>query len=43
MVEVGVGTVLERTVADGISEDTVVNMASLSAGVRPLRAMEKRS
>ena len=42
MVEVGVGIVLGRTVVDGIADDTVVNMASLSAGVRPLRAMEKR-
>lgn len=42
MVEVEVGTGCGRTVPDG-SGDGAVNVASFSAGVRPLRAMEKRS
>ena len=31
------------TVTDGSGDDAAVNVASFSAGVRPLRAMEKRS
>lgn len=31
------------TVTDGTDDDAAVNVASFSAGVRPWRAMEKRS
>jgi hypothetical protein len=43
MVEVRVGTGLGKTVVDGSADDATVNVASFSAGVRPLSAMEKRS
>ena len=43
MVEVGVVTAFGKPVSDGSGDDAAVNVASFSAGVRPLRAMEKRS
>ena len=43
MVEVREAAGLGGTMTDGSGDDAAVNVASFSAGVRPLRAMEKRS
>jgi hypothetical protein len=43
MAEVRAGAGLRETAPDRRGDEAAMNVASFSAGVRPLRAMEKRS